>query len=219
MSELVGCLLGHAAVVPAMRGDFVAAPCDHSDEVGMPLGQPAEHEERAPHAVRGQQLQQFADTLVCATLQAGPGVSRDSTLERCHLEILLDVNGKVMCNQGAHSSPTTEPRSKGRALGWHGVSTLPGVSANSRCPDNSSLRPATRTTSRAPWGRRRTGRCASSRPSRANGVLYHATLDGTAGADNKSARPWSRFSCTALHPAGSRRLDSPVRSLGGSSCR
>ena len=62
-SELLRLHEGQQLVRVAVRGDLVPPPLDFPDQVGKPVGHPAEHEERRLDAVRAEQVQQAAVSL------------------------------------------------------------------------------------------------------------------------------------------------------------
>ena len=107
--ELERRLLGYARVVPAVRRDLVARARDGADEVGLPLRQPAEHEERRARLVPTQELEQPSDLAADPGFKMLPCGPRHPGLERRDLEILLEVDRKVV---GDHSSDRCNARAR-----------------------------------------------------------------------------------------------------------
>ncbi len=106
-----GVELVHARVVVAVARQFVAVGDDAPHQRRVPLGDPAEHEERALARLRREQVEHAAGVELDARLGGVPGVARDRPLERRDLEILLDVDRQRIARHGRHRarSPIHQP--------------------------------------------------------------------------------------------------------------
>src|SRR5437870_4692404 len=77
----------------AMRGDFVPAGDDAAEQSGVPLRDPAKHEERGMDAGCLEQRQQAVDIALYPACHLVPMLAGEAGGERFDLEIILDING------------------------------------------------------------------------------------------------------------------------------
>jgi len=94
-----------------VRGDLVACERDAPHQIRLALRHPPDDEERGASLVTREQLEQPFHAADDARFEPIPIGATEPRFERRHLEVLLDVDGKVMsdhttrgCNACAHRS-------------------------------------------------------------------------------------------------------------------
>ena len=92
VAEFFGRLPVDAVMVRAMTSQFVAFGNDPPHQLGMPLGDPAEHEKRAADAGLGENIQQAVRVPSDPARKRVPIAAIDDPGERLDLEIILDVH-------------------------------------------------------------------------------------------------------------------------------
>src|SRR6185295_13975356 len=98
-------LLGHPRVIPAVRRDLVSRRGNAAHQPGMPLRDPAEHEERGARLRAGEQVEQPGDAPAHAGLEVAPIRIPHVSLERGDLEVLFHVDGEVVAG---HAPPVMQ---------------------------------------------------------------------------------------------------------------
>ena len=92
VAEFRGRLLVNAIMVRAVAGQFVPIGDDAPHQLGMALGDPAEHEKRAADAGGGENIEEPVGVPDDPTRQGVPIAAIDDPGERLDLKIVLDVH-------------------------------------------------------------------------------------------------------------------------------
>ena len=79
-------------MVVTVAGQLMAFGHDPAHQARVPLGDPAEHEERALHAARAKEVEHAIGAVLDARISMFPMLAGDRVLEGSDLEIFLDVD-------------------------------------------------------------------------------------------------------------------------------
>src|SRR6185503_848336 len=133
-AEFVRGLMGDPDMIPGMGPDFVAGTDYGADQLRVPLGDPAHHEERCPRVVTREEVKQPFHAPADPGLQGRPAESGNQLLERGNLEVFFHIDGEVMprhtsrgCNRHARCLCRTNPAncSARGEIALHRVDTSP----------------------------------------------------------------------------------------------
>ena len=85
-----------------MGGHFVPSPRDLADQVRMPIGDPAQHEEGGFDAARGEQVEQAQNIRLHAGFQLLPILARDDAAHVLDREPILHVHAHHVAGLAVH---------------------------------------------------------------------------------------------------------------------